>query len=134
MIQKNKVRTMTRAAIFEQEEQRGAMYTTSFFCMDYIVYGLIKSAISVTFAALLVFVAWGLYHSEELMTEKSVSELLHIGIQVLKMYGVALAVFLVISLIVSLIRYSKATRKMKEYRTSLRKLMKTYQSDTDVKE
>lgn len=134
MIRANKVKTMTRAAIFEKKETRGALAISRFFMSDYVVYGLIKSAISITIAFALAVGMWVIYHAEELMTEKSVEDLLALGKQGIVLYAIVLVVFLLASLAVYCVRYRSAQKRVKGYRSHLRKLAKTYQDEASAKE
>ena len=134
MIRANKVKTMTRAAVFEKKEGRGALAINRFFRGDYVIYGLIKSAISLTIAFCLAIGMWVIYHAEELMTEKSVADLFALGKQGVFMYVAVLVFFLLISLAVYCVRYHKAQHKLKGYRSQLRKLAKSYQDEASAKE
>ena len=134
MIRANKVKTMTRAAMFEKKEARGALAVNLFFQGDYVIYGMIKSAISITVAFALAVGMWVIYHAEELMTEKSVADLFALGKQGVFMYVAVLVFFLLISLAVYCVRYHKAQHKLKGYRSQLRKLAKSYQDEASAKE
>ena len=134
MIHANKVKTMTKAAIFEKKEARGALAINHFFQWDYVVYGMIKSAISITVAFALAVGMWVIYHAEELMTEKSVADLFALGKHGAILYVVTLIVFLLISLAVYCVRYQRAQKRLKGYRSNLRRLAKSYQDETAAKE
>lgn len=134
MIRANKVKTMTRAAMFENKEARGALAVNRFFRGDYVIYGMIKSAISITIAFALAVGMWVIYHAEELMTEKSVADLFALGKQCVFMYAAVLILFLLISLAVYCVRYQKAQHKLKGYRSQLRKLAKSYQDEASARE
>lgn len=134
MIRTNKVKIMTKAAAFEQKEARKALYINQFFAVDYVVYGLIKSAVSLTIAFALGIGMWVIYHAEELMTEKSVEDLFAMGKDFLAMYGGILVVFLLLSMVVYSVRYIRAQKRLKGYRVHLRKLAKFYQEDGSAKE
>lgn len=134
MIRTNKVKVMTRAAIFEQKEERKALHISHFFKGDYIVYGLLKSIISLTVAFGLGTGIWVVYYAEELMTEKSVTDLLALGKEAVLWYLIALAAFLLISAVVYAVRYDHAQKRLKGYRSSLRRLLKSYQEETAAKE
>ena len=134
MIRANKVKIMTRAAIFEKNEGRKALYITRFFQNDYILYGLLKSAVSVTLAFVLGTCMWVVYHAESLMTEKTIADLIHLGEQALSWYGVTMGSFLLVSLIVCVVRYQSAQKRMKGYRGNLRKLLKMYQEEGAARE
>ncbi len=134
MIRTNKVKMMTRAAIFEQEEERKALHINQFFTADYVIYGMLKSVISLTIAFALAACMWVIYHAEELMTEKTVEDLFALGKQTLVLYGVALLIFLLITLVVYTVRYFRAQKRLKGYRANLRKLAKSYQEEASAKE
>ena len=134
MIRVNKVKTMTRAAIFEKKEARGALAINRFFMSDYVVYGLIKSAISITIAFALTVGMWVIYHAEELMTEKTVEDLFALGKQGIALYAIVLIAFLLVSIAVYCVRYQSAQKRLKEYRSHLRKLAKNYQDEASAKE
>ncbi len=134
MIRTNKVKIMTRAAIFEKEEARKALHISRFFRNDYILYGLLKSAVSVTFGFGLGACVWVIYHSEKLMTEKTIMDLFALGKTAVFWYLAALIAFLLISLVVYGVRYHNAQKRLKGYRSNLRRLLKTYQEDETAKE
>ena len=134
MIRTNKVKTMTRAAIFEKAEERKTLYISRFFRNDYVLQGLLKSAIAATCAFALGVGMWVIYHAEELMSEKRLEDLVAIGMKALTWYGVALVAFLLASLVVYNVRYSHAQKRLKGYRGSLRKLLKMYQEEDTAKE
>ena len=134
MIRTNRVKTMTRAAIFEKREERRALYISRFFRGDYILYGVIKSAVSLTFAFLLGTCMWVIYHSESLMTEKTIEDLFELAMQALGWYGLSLTVFVLISVAVYAFKYHNAQKRLRVYRSSLRKLLKIYQEDGAAKE
>ena len=134
MIRTNKVKIMTRAAAFEQKEGRKALYINQFFAADYVAYGLIKSAVSLTIAFGMAIAMWVVYHAEELMTEKSVEDLFAMGKNVLLLYGVMLVAYLLVSAAVYGVRYYRAQKRLKGYRTYLRRLAKTYQEEGSAKE
>jgi len=134
MIRTNRVKTMTKAAIFEKKEEKGALAVNRFFRSDYVIYGLIKSAISITLAFCLAIGMWVIYHAEELMTEKSVADLFAMGKHIVILYAAVLLIFLLVSLAVYCVRYQGAQKRLKEYRSHLRKLAKSYQDEAPAKE
>ena len=134
MIQTNKVKTMTKAAIFEKKEERKALYICHFYQVDYVLYGMLKSAISLTIAYGLGACMWVIYHAESLMTEKSVTDLFELGKQAAGWYVLALAVFLILSAVACIVRYQLAQKRLKGYRGNLRRLLKAYQEDSTAKE
>ena len=137
MIRTNRVKIMTRAAIFEKQEERKALYISRFFKNDYISLGILKSAISITFVFFLGLCAWAIYHAddlEEIISAVTIDGLIDMGKQIVGWYAVALVCFLAISLAVYSVRYRNAQKRLKSYRGYLRKLLKSYQEDETAKE
>lgn len=137
MIRTNRVKTMTRAAIFEKHEERGALYIGRFFESDYIGLGILKSTISITFVFILGICAWAIYHAEdleEMISVMSLEGLVDMGKQVLGWYVLVLFCFLAVSVAVCCVRYHRAQQRLKVYRGHLRKLMKSYQEEGTAKE
>lgn len=137
MIRTNRVKTMTRAAIFEKREERRALYISRFFISDYIGLGVLKSIISITFAFILGICAWAVYHAEdleEMITAMTLEGLIELGEKTLGWYILVLAGFLAITVTVCIVRYQKAQKRLKGYRSHLRKLMKSYQEEGTAKE
>lgn len=137
MIRTNRVKTMTRAAIFEKQEERKALYIGRFFKSDYISLGILKSAISITVVFILGICAWAVYHAEdleEMIAALSIDGLMDLGKQMLGWYALVLACFLAITVAVCSVRYYNAQKRLRGYRSCLRKLMKSYQEEGTAKE
>ncbi len=129
MIRTDKVRLMARSAIFEKEEGRKALDVNRYFHLDYIGYGLVKSAVSWTLAFLLMAAIPVLYNSEYLMTEMNIDGLAVLGRQILIAYVASLVGFLAISAVVYSVRHHRAQKKLKGYRSNLRRLLKLYDEE-----
>ena len=122
MIHRNKLIRQSRAAMFEKKEHHKAMQTNLFTCADYVTIHLMVSAVTYTLAAALIVGIYFLYQIELLSIEISLNDLKLILLKIGEVYFIGLGIFLVISLIVSLVRYSRAAKKCREYRSVLRRL------------
>ena len=80
MVSEERAKLMAKAEIMREKEWDRALKLGRFYRRDYISYKMIRSAFSFVFAYLLVFVMWALYHAEEFMTQKQITELADMGI------------------------------------------------------
>ena len=64
MLNEDKVKLMTRMAMYEKKKGRKVMKMTKYFHSDYVSWNMIKTAISVTFAYAMIAGCWLLYHME----------------------------------------------------------------------
>ena len=122
MIHRNKLILQSRAAFFEKKEHHGVMQTNLFTCADYVGMHLMINAVTYTMAAALLVGVYFLYQIELLSIEISLNDLKLMLLQIGEYYLIGLGVFLVITLAVSLVRYNRAIKKCREYRSILRRL------------
>ncbi len=124
MLNQQKIRCMTKAAAFEDREDRGYFKMNRYFRVDYIIFGMIKSAVAVTVGAALVVLVWGLIHAEELLTGTALEDFFDIGRTIGTYYAIALIVSVVIAFIVYLVRYQRMRKSMKQYLGLLKTIQK----------
>ena len=70
MLNEDKIRLMTKAAVFEAGEGKKALAMNKYFRGDYISINLIASWISYTIAFAIGVAAWAFYHMEDLMENR----------------------------------------------------------------
>lgn len=121
MLNEDKVRLMTKMAIYEKRMGKKNLKMMDYFRGDYVSWNAIKTAMTVTIAYLLIVAGWGIYHLEELMENlytMNIAELLKkIGIN----YVIILGLYVIIAYVVYNVKYSKAVNSLKRYRTNLKK-------------
>ena len=131
MLNEDKVKLMTKMAIYEKRFGKKNMKMTEYFRGDYVSWNAVKTVIAVTIAYVLIVAAWVFYHIEELIenvyTMDIVGLLKKIGVN----YIIILGIYVMIAYIIYNVKYSKAMNSLKHYRTNLKKAK---QMDTeDVK-
>ncbi|MBO4389250.1 MAG: hypothetical protein J5825_00150 [Lachnospiraceae bacterium] len=122
MIHRNKLILQSRAAMFEKKEHHRAIQTNLFTCADYVALHLMVNAVTYTMAAALIVGVYLMYQIESLSITISLNDLRYMLLSIGEIYLIGLGIFLVITLVVSLIRYNKAAAKCREYRSVLRRL------------
>ena len=107
MLNEDKIRLMTKAAVFEAGEGKKALAMNKYFRGDYISINLIASWISYTIAFAIGVAAWAFYHMEDLMENINTMDLPALGKHFVFLYLGLLAVYQVINYVIYHIRYQK---------------------------
>ena len=127
MVNEERIKLMTRMAAYEKEGHKKNKLIVSFFKSDYISMQMLKSVISSTIAFIIMFVLYVLYDFELFMKEIYQMDMFEFAKNVLAIYGIFLAVVLLITYVVSLYQYNRALQDTKIYYANLKKLSRMYE-------
>ena len=129
MLDEDKIRVMTKLAVFDKEKGTQAEIASRYYKNDYISYHMIWTAIFVTFAylfiiGLLVFCRMEYYinHLQEL-------NIVTVAVSVGTVYICFLIMMEVIAFIIYRGRYRRAVKYLKEYCRNLKELEKIYNKE-----
>ena len=126
MLDKKKVRIMTKLSIYEKNMGRHDTRLAKYFRSDYVHYRVLKTLVAVTFGyALLLFMAV-VYRSDYLVANAVTLDYATIGRSVLRIYLLLLVVFAVISAVGYFIAYTVSRKRLSGYYNLLKKLRKYY--------
>ena len=126
MINEEKVILMTRLASYEANEGKRDISIVNYFKSDYIGFQILKSVIAATISFLALFGIYVFYNFEELIQEMYKMDLLGFGKSVIILYLCTVCAYGVISYVVSVIKYNKAKKNLRNYYSNLRKLAGMY--------
>ncbi len=129
MLNEDKVKLMTRMAMYEKKKGRKVMKMTKYFHSDYVSWNMIKTAISVTFAYAMIAGCWLLYHMEYLMENLYTLDFIELIRKVLIYYVALLAGYMVFSYAIYSIKYSIAMKSLKRFRGNLKKVKQINQEE-----
>lgn len=122
MVNEEKVRLMTKLAIYEDKNEKYILPVTRYYRSDYISVQVMKSFFCGTVSFAMMLGAWALYGMEELMTEMFSMDLPQMGIAILIRYLAFISVYMVITYCVSSYRYAKGKQKVKKFSAMLKKV------------
>lgn len=122
MLNEDKVKLMTRVAMYEKRSGRKNMKMTKYFRGDYVSWNMIKTAVAITIAYMLIAGCWVLYHLEYLMENLYTMDLVELVRQVLVYYIAVLVGYMILSYIIYTVKYSMAMKSLKRFRSSLKKI------------
>jgi hypothetical protein len=125
---------MTRLALSEEKYGKENFDVGRFYQSDYIRYSLLKTLFSVTVGYGLILGMVALYHAEYLIANAVTLNYKQIGGYVLLFYLLLLLVYSGITLVVSSIKYARATRFERKYGKVLRILERAYKEEEEGKQ
>lgn len=126
MINEEKVKIMTKIAMYEQGKGRRYLPVSKYYRSDYIGLALIKNFFLVTIVYALAIAAVAVYFGEYLMENIHKMNLVSMGIYIIVGYAVVLVVYSVLTYIQYSVRYYKAKKSVREYYSQLTELSKIY--------
>lgn len=129
MINEKRVKLMTRMAAYEDGEFRRHKAVIGFFRSDYISLQMVKTVIATTIAYAILFGLYLMYDFEKFMKEIYQMDVFQFIKTMVILYLVMLAVFMLITYVVSLYRYNRSLQSTRLYYGNLKKLSQFYQEE-----
>ena len=126
MLNENKVKMMTKMAIYEKNEGKKMLRTAKYFKGDYVSLAVLKSTIATTFAFIIVALMVVLCNTESIIRQINSMDYVALGKKIIVYYVLALIVYAVISGIYSAYQYDKTRSGIKKYVMRLNKLERFY--------
>lgn len=130
MINEEKVKSMTKAAVYENGEKKKSLEICDYFRSDYISLQLIKSAVAYIVAFCCGLVLWFMSSSEELLLKFSQPEYMQ---GVLKMIAIlfvtGLCVYVAVLYFYYAWKYARATERTAEFQNHLKDINKFYETE-----
>lgn len=126
MINEEKVKIMTKIAMYEQGKGRKYLPVSKYYRSDYIGLALIKNFFLVTIGYIMAVAAVAVYFGEYLMGNLHKMDLVSMGIYMIVGYVAALVGYSILTYIQYSVKYYKAKKSVKEYYIQLTELSKIY--------
>ncbi len=126
MLNENKIKMMTKMAIYEKNQGRRMIKTAKYYKGDYVALGVLKGTIATTIAYIIVLMMVIICNVEKIVANINSIDYLQIGKTAVLYYVIALIVFSVISGIVCAYQYEKSRGGLKTYFSRLNKLERFY--------
>ena len=126
VLNENKVKMMTKMAIYEKNEGKKMLRTAKYFKGDYVSLAVLKSTIATTFAFIIVALMVVLCNTESIIRQINSMDYAALGKKIIVYYVLALIVYAVISGIYSAYQYDKTRSGIKKYVMRLNKLERFY--------
>nr|WP_294658617.1 hypothetical protein [uncultured Blautia sp.] len=126
MINEEKVKIMTKLAMYEQGKGKKYLPISRYYRSDYIGLALIKNFFLVTFGYVLIVAAVAVYFGDFLLENIHKMNMITLGIYLVAGYVIVLVAYSVLTYIQYSLRYYRAKKSVREYYSQLTELNKIY--------
>ncbi len=126
MIDENKVRLMTKIAIYEKHEGNRNLVISKYFRSDYVRYNVLKTLIAVTVAFWAIIGAYAFIKFDDLLAKVSDVDYFDVMYKLLGAYVFVCLGFFFFAQIVYSYRYSMAKPGLIRYNVNLKRLIESY--------
>lgn len=133
MLNENKIKMMTKMAIYEKNEGNTMLKTAKYFKGDYVSLGVLKTIISVTVAFVVLVILYVLCQVDSLVENINSLDYASLGKSVVGYYVAFIIIFGIISGAVYSSKYERSRKEMKKYFSRLNKLERFYNSQKKKK-
>ena len=129
MINRDRVRTMTRLAIYEEGQGIADDKMNGYFKNDYIVGHMVGSFVSGTIACLLIALVYCCYHYDTLLIQLFENQLTGLIRTAATLYAAFMIFFLAVSFFVYLWRINALKGRLDRYNRRLEHLKESYEKE-----
>mgnify|MGYP001063331535 FL=1 len=126
MLNENKVKMMTKMAIYEKNEGKRMLKMSRYYKGDFVTLGILKSIIASTLAFAVMAIFFALCNMEKIVSEVNTMDYTMIAKKIGAYYIIFLVVFSIIAGIVNAYQYDKSRAGLKKYLSRLNKLERFY--------
>ena len=130
MLNNNKIRLMTKLAVYESKQGKEDIRLSKYYKTDYVRLQILKSIVSATVGYAFILALIILYQSEYLIKNAVTLDYKTLGIYVLCFYVVVVVVYSIISFVGFSLKYDGSRRKLGRYFKLLKRLNKIYKEET----
>ncbi len=129
MLDNNKIKLMTKLAIYEKNEGQEDVKLSKYYKTDFLRYQIIKTVVSVTISYLLVLLVVAFYRSEYLIQKAVELDYKAIGTKVLGIYIILLVIYLFGTIVGYSFKFDSSRKRLFKYRKNLKKLRQYYRNE-----
>ncbi len=133
MVNEERVKRLYKLAIYEKTEEKEHRETGRYFRSDYIGKEMIVSIFTGTIAYALMALLWMMSDMEEILRQINTLEIVNTVVIMIAVYIGFIAVYLFITFIVYLFRYTKSRKRLEGYRDNLKELNQIYEREEKLK-
>lgn len=126
MLDKDKIILMTRMASYEATEGKKMIPIAEYFRSDYVGFNIIKSAVSVTLAFIVIVSVYLVCNADKFISEFYEANFMDVVSRFINIYGFVLIIYVLVSYIVYSFKYTAARKSVRIYQKALKKLISMY--------
>lgn len=128
MVSEEKVKLMTKLAMYEQKEQK-SIKSGKYYKNDYIGINMINTALLITVCYIAILVVIGIYRMDFFMNHITEIDIWGWGRKLVILYISVVIIYMLLAYIVYSVKYRVMQEGNKEYAEDLKKLCKLYRKE-----
>lgn len=129
MVNEEKVKLMTKLAIYESTKGKKQLNISKYYKRDYVRYNMFKTAVAATIAFMLLLAIYVMLHMEELLLALNDMDILQEAEKLGIFYLIYLIVYMVIARLVYAKKYENIKPNVIQYNHNLKKLKEMYEKE-----
>lgn len=129
MINEEKIKLMTKLALYEQGEGKKSIKSDKYYKKDYVGLMMINTAITVTIGYFMLVFLWFVYKINYFVENIVSMNVVNLGIKLLVVYIIILIAYLLIAYVVYSMKYLKQKDMNIEYGENLKQLYLEYKKE-----
>ncbi len=133
MVNEERVKSLYKLAVYEKTEEKEHRQTGRYFRSDYIGKEMIVSFFSGTIGYGIMALLWMMSDMEEILRQINTLEIINTVIIIIAVYIGFIAVYLFITFLVYLFRYTRSRKHLDEYKANLKRLNQIYEREEKLK-
>ncbi len=126
MLNENKVKMMTKMAIYEKNEGKKMLRNARYYKGDYVALAALKSTIATTLAFIIIVIMIAISNTETIIKQINSMDYAALGRKIAVYYIISLIIYAIISGVYSAYQYDKSRSGIKKYFMRLNKLERFY--------
>lgn len=132
MLDQEKVKDMTRMAIYEKGEGEQELYVTSFRRMDYVALQIIKSFIWGTVAAVIILGFYFLLHPDFINDLNTLESIKSMAFNIIVFYVIFILAYLVLTFFWARRKYKTSKANAEDYVVNLSRVIRSYMTPEEI--
>ena len=130
MFNTDKIRLMTKLALYETKEGKEDIRLSKYYKTDYVRYQVLKSVLCATFGYALILLLIFIYKTEYIVSNAVTMNYKAVGTYILGIYVIIVAIYGLGASVGYAIKYDLSRKKLSRYYKLLKRLNKIYNDET----
>lgn len=122
MLSEEKIKLMTKLAVYEKHTGKKTMKLTKFFQMDYVGWNMLKTGIAISIGYLMLAGAYVVYHLERFVEEMYTMDYMALVREFASKYVVLLVSYMAVTFLFYNVKYSQGMKSLKRYQKNLKRI------------
>jgi predicted PurR-regulated permease PerM len=134
MLNEEKVKLMTKLAIYESNAGKKEIPMSRYFRSDYVSYGVVKTLIASTVAYVLIIALCLVYDLEGFMDKLVQMDILELGRRLLIVYVAYMIISILVAVLVYRYKFKKIRESLKTYNAGLKEINRMQEVEGKIRE